>query len=94
MVDLHLSKSQYNSMCVSAAERSCQLYLYPPYNKVTKAKAACVPPPTITVLHDQAEVRLQALLDHTATRLLQLQEPVLENQMDKRSVQLTLHCKW
>ena len=93
MVDLDLTKAQYTSMRLSAAERSCQLY--PSYKKVAKAKAACVPPPeAIAVQPDQAEVRLQPLLDHTAARLLELQQPVLESLTDQRPLQLTLHCKW
>ena len=93
MVDLDLTTAQYNSMRLSAVERGCRLY--PAYKKVTKAKIECLPPPgAITVLPDRAQVDLQPLLDHTAARLLRLQEPVLESLTDAAPLQLTLYCKW
>ena len=37
---------------------------------------------------------MQQLLDHTATRLLQLQLDVVDSLPDTSPAQLTLHCKW
>ena len=93
MTDLDLTTAQYNNMRQSAVERGCSLY--PSYKRVTKVKSDCLPPTeTITLLPDQAQVELQPLLDHTAARLLQLQEPVLEVLTEGGPIQLVLHCKW
>ena len=93
MVDLDLTKAQYTSLRLSAEKRGCKLY--PAYNRVVKAKTECLPPASaFEVLPDQAQVELQPLLDHTATRLLRLQKPVLDSLPQREPIQLALHCKW
>ena len=80
-------------MRLTAEEHGCKLY--PAYKRVAKAKAECLPPASaFTVLPDQAHVDLQPLLDKTATRLLQLQKPVLGSLPGRLPIQLVLHCKW
>lgn len=92
-VDLDLTKAQYSNMRLTAEEHGCKLY--PAYKRVAKAKAECLPPASaFTVLPDQAQVDLQPLLDKTATRLLQLQKPVLDSLPGRLPIQLVLHCKW
>ncbi|KAF0289881.1 hypothetical protein FJT64_011887 [Amphibalanus amphitrite] len=69
--------------------------LLPSYKRVSKAKAACLPPQSaIAVEPDQARVKMQQLLNHTATRLLQLQAEVLSSVTTDFPAHLTLHCKW
>ena len=71
LVDLGLTKAQYVSMQQEAKRRAAPIY--PIYNRVSEAKSASMPPlESITVTADGAEVTLQALLNHTAGRLLQL----------------------
>lgn len=59
---------QYKNTQQEAKERGCNLYLS--YSQLLKAKQNCYPPvENITVTDISAEVNLQALLDHTATRI-------------------------
>ena len=95
MVDMDLTKSQYKTMQQSAKfEKGDRLY--PPYNAVAKAKSACLPPAAaISVAPDRAGTTLQALLDHTATRILQLQaEVVTRIGAEDKPVELKLVSKW
>lgn len=62
------SVQQYKNMQREARERGFNLY--PSYNKLLKSKHNCYPSvENITVTDISAEVQLQALLNHTATRL-------------------------
>lgn len=96
VVDLDMTKAQYTQLQQSAKKKGCNLY--PPYKAVARAKSVCLPPAAaITVLPDQASVGLQALLDQTADRLLQLQEEVvarLSSGDEESRPELKLACKW
>ena len=73
IIDNDLTKAQYERLRHSARQKGCQLY--PPYKAVAKAKSACLPPAAaLTVKPERASSSLQKILDHTAGRLLQLQE--------------------
>ena len=64
----------------------------PSFRKVSEAKLLCLPPVETLLLEPHlAQVPLQKLLDHTVTRLLELQAEVLSN-LERRD--LTLTCKW
>jgi len=52
--------------------------LLPSYEKLLVAKTSCYPE-KISVSESQAEVELQNLVDHTASRILKLQGDVLAN---------------
>ena len=69
--------------------------LYPSYDRVRDAKLACLPhPDDETITASRGEVRLQALLDLTAGRLLLLQRDVLETLTEPDAAGLVLLCKW
>ena len=71
LVDLSLTKAQYVTMQQGLRHRGADMY--PVYDRVRQAKAASMPPPSsLTVTAGSAKVALQALLDHTAERLLQV----------------------
>ncbi|KAF0293694.1 hypothetical protein FJT64_000820 [Amphibalanus amphitrite] len=90
MIDAGLTKSQYTMMQQRGKKVGCSLL--PSYKRVSKAKAACLPPQNaIAVEPDQARVKMQQLLNHTATRLLQLQAEVLSKVTTDFTAQLTLH---
>ena len=95
MIDLDLTKAQYTDLQQSA-KRDKGSKLYPPYNPVAKAKSACLPPAAaVTVEPNRAVTTLQALLDHTAARILQLQAEVLAQiGTEGACVDLKLVCKW
>ena len=95
MVDMDLTKSQYQTMQQSAKLEK-GLKLYPSYDAVAKAKSACLPPAAaVSVAPDRAGTTLQALLDHTAARILQLQaEVVTRIGTEDEPVELKLVSKW
>ncbi|EFN61161.1 hypothetical protein EAG_09607, partial [Camponotus floridanus] len=69
LVEYKFSKRTYQGIRKVAKENNCNLY--PSYNNVLKAKKHCYPPRTnITITESRAEVKLQALLDHTVERIL------------------------
>lgn len=69
--------------------------IYPPYYKVQAAKKACYPSAeAISITEKIAEVKIQALLDHTISRILQLQAEVIRT-LDPESLKnLVLLVKW
>ena len=93
MVDLNLSRSRYTDLQQSTKKRHCSLF--PSYKRAVSAKLLCLPPSdAITVRPDGARVELQQLLNHTSTRLLQLQAEVVSRVTTDRPAELTLHLKW
>ena len=68
--------------------------IYPAYNKIRAAKAECYLD-GVVVESNRAEVPLQSLLDHTARRLVRLQEDVIQQAAgDKQESKLELISKW
>lgn len=89
LVDAKLSRHQYNIIRMSAPEK------FPSYKKVQAAKKDCYPKREyITVTSTCAEVTLQALLDHTAKRLILTLESVIESLKDEELEKLRLLSKW
>lgn len=75
IVEGKLSKHQYLMLRKDAQKRNADIY--PSYHKVLEAKGRCYPPKEEFIITETlAEIRLQALLDHTTNRLLQLQVKV------------------
>jgi len=69
--------------------------LYPSYDKVLEAKKLCYPPEnSITVTETKAEIKLQALLDHTATRIAEVSKERLDECLLQCNGKLTLISKW
>ncbi|XP_036148284.1 uncharacterized protein LOC118647442 [Monomorium pharaonis] len=85
-----LTKSQYNLIRLGAKEMGSDLY--PSYKRILEAKKQCYPN-GITVTDDSAEVSLQSLLNHTASRLLQTCETVLIS-LGTSVQKLELIVKW
>lgn len=65
----------------------------PSYQSIVKAKKQCYPP-IITVTESSAEVELQSLLDHTATRILESQKDVLARVPCQSLDKISLIGKW
>lgn len=70
--------------------------IYPCYSLLQKAKKECYPAEedSIKVTETSFEVELQALLDHTALRLLQYLKEVIETLSEFEKQHLTLISKW
>lgn len=70
LVDLKLSKPQYELLRKQSIERNADLL--PPYYRVADCKQKCYPPKDCIKLSDYgAEIELQALLDHTIQRIIE-----------------------
>lgn len=85
---LWISMRQNNKICNV-------LQIYPSYPALMKAREKCIPPKQyISVSETTAEVKLQALLDHTANQLVVLQDEVLITISDAELMDLELISKW
>ena len=92
-INNRFTKQQYVNTRLGAKERRSDIY--PPYNTLVKAKLACYPPSeAITVSETSAEIQLQALLDHTISRLVSVQEEVFERVLNCDPMIFKLICKW
>ncbi|XP_076545847.1 uncharacterized protein LOC143305586 [Osmia lignaria lignaria] len=88
-VEAGLSKHQYLII------RKSNHLFYPSYNKLLKEKLNCYPQKeSYQVTSTCAEVNLQDLLNHTATRLLTYLEHVLINLDEDECKSLSLISKW
>lgn len=90
LIERKFTKSQFNLMRSQAKELGHNLY--PSYRRLLEAKKQCYPD-GIKITDDSAEVSLQSLLNHTASRLLQACETVL-NQLNTSVRTLELIVKW
>lgn len=78
IIENKLSKNMYNNIRSTSVEHNCKLY--PSYKDVLQAKKQCYPSTSeITITECSAEVRLQALLDHTIQRILLVQKEVIKS---------------
>lgn len=92
-VDGHFTKHTYILMQSGAKLRHANIY--PSYNSILKAKKDCYPSPESLEIGDiSAEVKLQALVDHTITRLAIVQQEVLIQKLQDLSDGLKIIFKW
>lgn len=88
-VEANLSRKQYELV------RNSYKKLYPSYSTLQKEKLNCYPnKESYRVTDTHAEIQLQALMDHTVTRLLNSLEEVGEALSDAERSSLLLICKW
>ena len=96
LLDEGLPRSNYEN--IRRRNISLGWKINPPYSKLLKAKERCRPPSTcLKVSELTAEVSLQELLEHTAVRLVELQEEVIQQQHSNAGVTsstATLICTW
>ena len=90
MLDSKVNRDSYQLTRTQAKKRKADIY--PSYKKIQEAKRRCYPD-DIKVDDFKAVVPLQNLLNHTAQRILQVQEDVISAQpVGPKS--LILVCKW
>lgn len=90
LIELDLSKHQYQTIQNLSKNRNADIY--PPYNKMLEAKKQCYPDAlSIEVDENGASIKLQALLNHTAKRLLQ---SLSHDEILKLPTNLTLLSKY
>lgn len=91
IINNNLSKQQYQNTQSGAKKRRTDIY--PAYNRIREVKKQCYPT-NISVTEKSAEVNLQDLLDHTAKRIIEVQEEVLSHVDEDVLSQLILISKW
>lgn len=94
MVRMNLTKHEYQIMRDEARIRGVNMY--PAYNKIRQAKQKCYPDREFVTITDRsAEIKLQALVDHTTTRLMEVQSCVISTYLDKINKEsLQILYKW
>lgn len=85
-VDANLTTAQYQ--IIQGANKE----IYPCYTLVQKAKREIYPKKTVS--ETEAEIKLQDLVDNTATRLCKYLDDVLESCSEMEKSKLTLSYKW
>ena len=89
LVEAQLTKHQYKIIQEQDKKR------FPPYGKVLEAKKRCYPKPEfITVTGRSAEVKLQAILDHTVDCIRNMQNDVILSLTTEQLNSLLLISKW
>lgn len=82
LLESNFSKFQYQNL--RKQEKKSNVDIWPPYNVVRETKVKCRPPlDHIKFSENKAECTLQALLNHTAQRIVLLQEDVITQYMEK-----------
>ncbi|XP_043471258.1 uncharacterized protein LOC122504283 [Leptopilina heterotoma] len=93
VIENQLSKNMYNGIRSNSIRHLCKLY--PSYKNVLQAKKECYPSCyDLSVTECKAEVKLQALLDHTVQRILLVQNDVIQRLPQNDVKNLHLICKW
>lgn len=92
-LDNKFTTSQYKSTRLIAKEHAANIF--PSYHKIAETKKECRPPVKCNVSDVSATLPLQALLNHTAHRLLSLQEPVFDSfKNGHKNITVKLQVKW
>lgn len=93
MIDLKLSKYQYEILHSQAKKRLADIY--PPYYKVFEVKKKCYPSNESTTISEMgAKIALQPLLDHTIERLVETCDPDVFGKFVEPQLQLQATYKW
>lgn len=89
IMDAKLTRHQYNIV------RSKAKKVFPNYKIIQSAKKSCYPrQEDVKITISSAEIKLQALLDLTAHRILEAQKEVIQGQGHASKIKLILISKW
>ena len=87
-------ESKHSHQLSRNVARAHKCKLYSSYLEVKKAKKRCYPSVVYTTVSEScAQIELQALLDHTTSRIIQLQADVIDTLNPEILQKLVLHCK-
>jgi len=91
--DVKLTKYQYEIIRSQTKQRNADILI--PYKQLSFAKKQCYPAESaFNITETGVKIKLQNLLDHTASRILQIQNVVPVNFEKEQSVSLRLITKW
>lgn len=93
-IDSRLTKKSYIIMQQGAKQRNANIY--PNYNVLLEAKKKCYPNTEFIIITDtSAEVKLQALVNHTTDRIIESQKEVFKNVLPSiKDKKISLIHKW
>lgn len=91
IVDTSMTKEDYIKVQKGAKARGANIY--PAYNQIFKIKQTCYPE-NITVSESEARIPLQNLLDHTVTRLFEVQQEVFSLHLPPEVYEVNVYYKW
>jgi hypothetical protein len=90
LIENDLTKKQYINIRISAKNRNCDIY--PPYKSIIEAKQKCYPS-NMQISEHRCEIPLQNILDHTVSRILQIEKiKKLEENMDNFEILYKWGC--
>lgn len=92
----NVCKDLYRTLRTLAVSNGLPNY-YPKYEEIQKEKKKCRPLEGPTITETEAKISLQALLNHTVSRILEIQDEVLiayANEEELDSVNLNLKVSW
>ncbi|EFN80696.1 hypothetical protein EAI_01483, partial [Harpegnathos saltator] len=93
LMEAGLTKHSYQIIWTQAKSRGADIY--PSYNKVREAKAECYPPKeSVHITETKSEIELQALLDLTVRRIIQLQSEIILRLPKNMYNNIHLISKW
>ncbi|OXA46867.1 hypothetical protein Fcan01_18208 [Folsomia candida] len=96
ILDLGLTQTQYQRLREGANQHGCPLY--PSYHEVQKCKISSRPPADeLCVTESSASIPLNSLLQHTASRIVNMQNSVLLQIFASQhicEIKATLICSW
>lgn len=96
LLDNSLTKSVYTNIRLES--KKCGADIWPSYNCIREVKSQCRPPKEkISISEKKAEVTLQALLNHTSSRIVESQRKVIIQHMQNSGtleMELLLMCSW
>lgn len=81
---LGLSHSQYQSIRNESVKHDSDIF--PPLKEIKEAKKSCYPETPINVQADKVSVSFQSLQDHTAKRLVHLQDKMIADYMESKKL--------
>ena len=88
-------ESKHSHQLSRNVARAHKCKLYPSYLEVEKAKKRCYPSVVYTTVSEScAQIELQTLLDHTTSKIIQLQADVIDTLNPEILQKLVLYCKW
>lgn len=77
LVDLNLTEQKYITLRQRLKEK--EVNVFPSYDVIKSIKKECYPPDhSIVIAESSAEIKMQALLNTTTSRIVQVQETVLQ----------------
>lgn len=91
IVDTSMTKEDYLKVQRGAKARGANIY--PAYNQILQIKQTCYPE-NVTISDIEARIPIQKVLDHTVTRLFEVQKEVISLHLPPEVFEIDVYYKW